>query len=370
MLAAATASGCSTDGSSAASQTDTSTVGESPASTSPASAGSDIPVTEPDWDDLSTGQIDPPGPSTGALSTRPIRWASLAMADPNDFTQIYVLGDDGEWRLLDTPLLRRVGDGANESSILRATSLSSDGTRLALPQPDALLVVNLTTDQSMSYEVPGPTNVYAAWEDESHVFIGEENRQTGSVVNLDTSAVRPTRHGPATRVLTNGSALTWAKGTDRASQAPPSLPMRWDDGRVIPSHVNNQAPWLPTPPLAQGQVAVSVHRQWGSTLVMPESTGDPGLDELLYTTNGVAAVDSGTGQLLGFLPLGANLGEYTTLLGWRGDLPVLGLVNTDTNAAPPDQPLPTHLVVWDYSAGTLETLGELPSPWVAWGVGL
>jgi hypothetical protein len=113
-----------------------------------------------------------------------------------------------------------------------------------------------------------------------------------------------------------------------------------------------------------------VHRRWSSTLVTPDSTGDTALDELLRTTNGVGAVDSGTGRLLGFLPLGANLGEDTTLLGWRGDLPVLSLVHTDTNAAPPDQPRPAHLVVWDYRAGTLQPVGELSTPWVSWGAGL
>ena len=52
------------------------------------------------------------------------------------------------------------------------------------------------------------------------------------------------------------------------------------------------------------------------------------------------------------------------MLGWAGDLPVLGLVRTEDNA------LQTRVVTWDYRSGELHPLAVLPTWWVSWGVGL
>ncbi len=324
-------------------------------------------VTTPDWDNLVTRNISPPGPGVAALSADPVRTAALAMADPHDDVGVYILGEDGRWRRLDVPDLRPVSDGGgNQTAILRPASLNADGTRLALPQPDELVVVDLTTGSATRYDVPGPHNAYVIWEGDSHVFVGEENRRRGRVVDLVTSAVTLSTHGPSTRVLPDGRALTWAPGDNRASAAPSTPVMRWDGGQEVPTSANNSAGWFPQPPLAHGGVAIGLHRMWQATTGRPETTSDPALDELLRTTDGVVAVDVQTGRVLAFLRLGdENLGEDTTLLGWRGDLPVLGLVNTGTDGPP----LPTHLILWDYAAATLEPLGVVPSPWVAWGTG-
>lgn len=82
---------------------------------------------------------------------------------------------------------------------------------------------------------------------------------------------------------------------------------------------------------------VSIHRRWSSTLVTPLTAGDASIDQLLLSTNGIGIVNSNTGTLLGFITLGENLGEDSTLLGWKDGLPVLGLVRTDTNARPPKE---------------------------------
>ena len=76
------------------------------------------------------------------------------------------------------------------------------------------------------------------------------------------------------------------------------------------------------------------------------------------------AVDAETGEPIAFVKLGQGNGEATTLLGWAGDLPVLGLVR-DT-----DQRQRTNVVTWDYRTGELHPLGVLPTWWVTWGVGL
>ena len=255
----------------------------------------------------------------------------------------------------------------NGSPILNPTSLSPDGTELAIPQPNALVVVDLTTGTSTSYTV-GKRNWHVAWEGNSHVLVTQLGQRPfkNYLVDLKTSAVRRSAHGPFTRVLPNGTSLTWPVFTDQASKAPSTMPFRWDDGMKVEAPINNQAGWYSLTPLVEGHVVVSLHRRWGSTLATPPTTGDPQMDRLLQVTNGVGVVTADTGTLLGFLPLGENLGEDSTLLGWRAGLPVLGLVHTDTNARPPKDPRHTYLVVWDYRRGRLQALGQVPSQWVTW----
>ena len=75
------------------------------------------------------------------------------------------------------------------------------------------------------------------------------------------------------------------------------------------------------------------------------------------------AVDGDTGAPVAYLPLGDDI-EATSLLGWAGDLPVVGLLGLD------DDVLQTRVATWDYLSGELYPLAVLPTSWVAWGVGL
>ena len=150
-------------------------------------------------------------------------------------------------------------------------------------------------------------------------------------------------------MLADGSALTW---DDQG-------PLEWSDGRVVETPVNNAAGLFPEPPLVRDGVVV------GLTSTPPQRNPPPAYPPaVLSESNGVVAVDGDTGDPIAFLPLGATNGEATTLLGWAGDLPVLGLVRTPTSS---DR---TRVVTWDYQSGELYPLAVLPSAWVAWGVGL
>ncbi len=133
----------------------------------------------------------------------------------------------------------------------------------------------------------------------------------------------------------------------------------WSDGRVVATPANNAAGFFPQPPLVRDGVVVGLHAQ------NPKQDPAPAYPPaVLSETNGVVAVDADTGEPVAFLELGQANGEATTLLGWAGDLPVLGLVRSEDNA------LQTRVVTWDYRSGELHPLAVLPTWWVSWGVGL
>ncbi len=85
----------------------------------------------------------------------------------------------------------------------------------------------------------------------------------------------------------------------------------------------------------------------------------------LVRSTGITAVDLASGDPVGYVQL-ASSGAPTqsVLLGWRGDLPVVGLVSPRLSS------IRMFVAAWDIDAGTLEPLATLPSWDVSWGVGL
>ena len=75
---------------------------------------------------------------------------------------------------------------------------------------------------------------------------------------------------------------------------------------------------------------------------------------------GLVAVDATTGDVLAYLPVGPGSG-LSVLLGWQGDLPVLGLLDRH-----PASTSTMAIVAWDYHAGRLEPLAQTSSSAVAW----
>jgi len=317
----------------------------------PSAGPASMVVTRPDWGALAVNRVPAPWPDATPLSEDPVDRASLVMADSDDDAGAYVLGDDGDWRRLDVDGLEPLTDGIHTGPFVRPTVLNVDATRLALPQPHGLVVVDLTTGESRRYDVGRVSNQSVLWVDDDHVLVIRELATTGTIVDLDTSATEPSTYGPSTRVLPDGSALTWG-----ASDGPTW--MEWSDGRMVRAKVSNGGSMWPEPPLVQDGVAVGVYTANGS------SNPDAGYAEVLARANGVAAVDTATGSVIAAIPLGSGKVEPTTLLGWAGDLPVLSLEY--------DKEFPTvsYIVAWDYRAGVVHPLAELPSSNVAWGVGL
>jgi hypothetical protein len=160
------------------------------------------------------------------LSTDPMERAALAMADPDDEAGAFVLGEDGRWRRVDVPGLDAVHhSGSYTSPALRPTALSPQATHLALPQPNALVVVDLTTGTDRHYDVPGPGNTYAIWADASHVLVVQGGADHGTMVDLRDGSRSPSPYGPSTRFLRNDN-LTWSIADELGLHSV----LRWGDG--------------------------------------------------------------------------------------------------------------------------------------------
>jgi hypothetical protein len=173
------------------------------------------------------------------LSTHPVDRAAIAMASYQDDATVLVLGEDGEWRRVDVPGLVPVRDESGYTSpIVRPTSLSPDDTKLALPQPNALVVVDLTDGTSRRYDVPGEDNHYVIWDGKSHVIVA---REPPSTARWSTSAMAPCQRpgtaltrdlpmGPSSRglgIATLSSRASCIGTTDelsRRSQATMAVP--------------------------------------------------------------------------------------------------------------------------------------------------
>lgn len=305
-------------------------------------------ITTPDWDALAVNRVPPPPPDADPLSENPVRHAALVMADADDEADAYVLGDDGDWRRLDVAGLVPVGvDDVFTTPVVRATGLDDNATRLAIPQPGGLVVVDLTSGSAARYDVPGSPS-YVSWLDDSHVLVADGRAPTGKVVDLADGSVERSPYGPSTRVLADGSALTWnGRG-----------PLEGSDGRIVTTPANNAAGYYPQPPLVRDGIVIGQHQR---NSVRNPPPGNP--PAALSEGSGLVAVDGDTGEPVAYLPLGDDI-EATSLLGWAGDLPVVGLVGLE------DDVLQTRVAAWDYRNGELYPLAVLPSSWVAWGVGL
>ncbi len=318
-------------------------------STEPAEEHLPVMITRPNWTDLGTAPELAPGAGAAALSDDPVAHAVLVAGDPNSQAGAFVLGDDGTWRRLDVEGLVPVTDGLYNSSIVTPTGLDSTGTRLAIPQPDSLVVVDLTTGGSRRFEVKGP-NHYVLWVDETHLLVGQELDPTGTLVDTTSGATEPSDLGPTSRVLADGSVLTWPRG---------SSDYTWN-GATISSAAANNGGIILTSPLVRDGLAVVTHT--GGIERDPPLPYPP---PVMTSTVGIAAVDLASGDPVGYLPLSSTAkGTMSVLLGWQGDNPVLGLVYEKLSS------LRLFVAVWDPQAGTLDPLATLPTWSATWGVGL
>ena len=288
--------------------------------------------------DFIPGSAAPP-----RLSTDPVGHAALAINDPGDESRVLVYGEDGRWRAVDVPGLipARHAPGYTDP-VLRPTSVSPDGTRLALPQPSSLVVVDLTDGTSRRLPVGTPFNVDVSWADASHVVVsGSSSRPRAALrswlVDVTDGSVHTSPYRPWTAFL-DDTTLTWRRG-----------PLRWGDGRVVPTTANNDGRGFATPPQVRDGVVVGV---------MGVITGGEGLP---LATWGVVAVDGDTGQVLAYLPVSRSKLTDSLVLGWDGDRPLIGLphpgvVNLDVFA-------------WDWRHGSLDPVASVGARDVSWGTG-
>jgi hypothetical protein len=277
------------------------------------------------------------------LESDPVEHAALVMTDPSNDNLPLVLGDeDGLWRQVQRPRLGPVLHSPGYfSPVVRPGSLSPDATLLAIPQPDALVVVDLTDGSHRRYAVPGSHNTFVTWVDDGHVLVVQGGAQHGVMVDLADRSVEPTAYGPTTAFL-DGNTLTWAPDVLHND-------LRWGDGRVVSTDANNAGGYFPEPPLVRDDVAVGV---------MCVCSGDLGLP---FTTWGVVAVDGSSGKILAYLPVTHSKGTQSLLLGWDGDDPVIGLSIHQASGY-------LYVFSWDWREGALHPIVRV-GDWTSWGTG-
>ena len=162
--------------------------------------------------------LDPTSVDASPLSSDPVDQAVAAVqVSSRDGGGVYVFGDDGRWRVIDGVDSASAHDaGGYGGPALRASSLSPDGTRLALPQPDALLVINLTTASANSFAVTGLQQVAVWTRDGTQVLVSSEEALGGTLVDVSTGDLTQVPyHGLRTAFDPHGTALeVWSQSTD------------------------------------------------------------------------------------------------------------------------------------------------------------
>lgn len=241
------------------------------------------------------------------------------------WTTIDVLGDDGRWRALDVPGLVPTHDGGGyEWFPLAPTSLSADGTRLALAQPGSVVVVDLTTGEPRHYDVPG-LNKATSWADDDHLMVTVEERPTLRELALATGDIAGTDLLPSTRVLPDGTSVTW--GPDGLAGTPA---LGGDSGAQR------------TVPLVSDDVVVQL-------AAFNHRVGD-----MTYMgTTAVAAVDRHTGEVLGVRLSPVDGIDFSQLLAVDDHSALMSIYQPDST----DE----LLVRWDWAARTTEVLAVLPA---------
>ncbi|MEU8660392.1 hypothetical protein [Actinoplanes philippinensis] len=98
---------------------------------------------------------------------------------------LHVLDAAGKWVRIDVGDLVRTHDGGgNEADPLRSTSLSPDGRRVAVPQPEALVVIDLPAAKAHRIPVLG-LNEQVMWSGDAIVLVGQG---AAGVVRVDWAA--------------------------------------------------------------------------------------------------------------------------------------------------------------------------------------
>ena len=286
--------------------------------------------------------LDPTNADASPLSSDPVdRAVAAVQLSSRDGAGVYVFGDDGRWRFIDgIDIAATHNAGGYGGPALRASSLSPDGTGLALPQPDALLVIDLTTASAESFDVAGLQQVAVWTPDGSQVLVSSEEALGGTLVDLSSGELTHVPyHGLRTAFDPDGTALElWSQPTD----LPPH------ELRRYPARTSSDEP---------ERLGLPVDAASGFYNVMPFAAGDA----LAFATEvnswsiprqdnewpGIAVIDAEAGTVEALLPWhDAGPGLAMTPLGWLDDESVL--IRFDD-----------HVTLWDYRTGDLSRISTL-----------
>ncbi len=320
-------------------------------------------ISQPPWDDVNVealplidtelpARLDPWGEPATALSEDPVN-SALAVAQPSGRSlDIRVLGDDRRWRELDIPAIEPSFSDGSVVSLIGGSPISPDGRQLALPQPDGLAVIDLTSGSSRQFDIPAidPTPWLARatqWApDGTRIMMGPATSSWKGPVQPGHGWLIDVSSGDVQSVPYDATQAAFAPDGAVIEVRTPccGYDQLWHyQGGQLTERVTVDV-WLNEVAPAMGQVmAVSrnVHA-W----VPPKGIDDQ---------DGILVVDPGSGELLAELPMRTpHLAENAKLLGWLDHETLVFLV--------PDQASRTYqarvLVAWNYKSGQLSRLTD------------
>ncbi|WP_433789808.1 hypothetical protein [Actinoplanes sp. CA-252034] len=222
--------------------------------------------------------------------------------DPDSADQsmrpLHVLDAAGQWVRIDVGDLVRTHDGGgNEADPLRRTSLSPDGRRVAVPQPEALVVIDLPAAKAHRIPVPG-LNEQVMWSGDGIVLVGQGS---AGVVRVDWAAGTVTQepaamsawHGGGSPVASGDIAeLIVADGDRRVrvwrpGDARPASTVAVDFGLVKPLGYGVSEWYGPAMPDSAGRVAAAAWGDHAPTDGSPQSYGGVQMLTVVRTTSGL-----------------------------------------------------------------------------------
>jgi hypothetical protein len=296
------------------------------------------------WDEASAVRSwDPVDPVP--LAENPVAHAAVVVqSDDDEPDAISVLGDDGRWRSLDLTGLKLPDSYEYELGVTEG-SLSSDGTKLAIGQPEGAVVVDLTTGERTTYEVPdlGPKWMgrYTVWApDGETLYVNSVSRHDAQAVDVDTGETQPVPFSP-------------------------ELSGFLDDGHVMEADFAGVRGMEIRIYDASGQL---VFRSWRADDVLDDlrdlsSSGDRlaaqryGYNWMYSDPRGPNAPATGVlvlgpdARLQTFLPVkGYGPGGVGGVLGWRGEDTVLFRVSQDE--------APTVVLAWNVDSGRITRIAD------------
>jgi hypothetical protein len=293
------------------------------------------------------------------LSEHPVEQA-VAVIQEHDWERpgspvppLYVLDTAGRWTRIEVPNLVRTHDeGGNRADPLRPASLSPDRRRVALPQPQALIVVDLTTGTVHRIPVPGLNEQVMWWGD--MVLVGAGG---AGVVRVDwrkgTVAAEPAAFsawnsagsrsagGEVAELITDGkrTVRVWAMGSSTPIRELPlddsGLPAGYRVSEWFGAAVHD----------GNGRIAAAA---FGDRPTNAQGTGIIGGAQML------TVIDTRTGRVERLLDLGA-IGDRV-----KGCCRPLEWIDDDTLLAQTDR---EGLIAWNVRMGvvTQVTAGPIPA---------
>jgi hypothetical protein len=279
------------------------------------------------------------------VSEDPVHRAVLAVVPSSQdlsgderYSTVNVLGDDGRWRAVDVPGLVPTHDTVGyEGYSLSPTSLSDDGTHLALPQPHALVIVDLTQGTSRRYDVPGLNNA-AVWRDDAHVLVSVEGRPMMHQVDLESGDVTEADFSASTRFLPDGSWVSWPGDRDLVTS---------DGSLSTTPKVGNSAGAQATVPLVGEDVIVGL-----------TGYGWRVGNDTKYLAIGAVVIDRHTGEVLGVRASMTSNADFSQLLGVDERSVLMSVV----------QPRSTDrlLLRWDWANHSIDVIAVVPAGMMSW----